>query len=177
MAGQSNRTGNAVDQDQKNLTEKDIERAIDIWKKTIDVQQHFNSIEMQIRNFAVTVLAGIIAAAGLALRDPKDVTVFGFTISSASSILGAAVIIWLAFYFMDRWWCHRLLQGAVSHAQEIENYIKQSVPTISLSNAIRKTSPFYFFGIKRFRVGSNQKIDLFYFLIVVFLMVAAYGVH
>lgn len=177
MATQESENSNEANKEQIRPKEKDIDRAIDIWKKAIDVQQHFNSIEMQIRNFAVTVLAGIIAAAGLALREPEDVVIFGYTISSASAILGAAVIVWLAFYFMDRWWYHRLLQGAVSHAQEIENQLKEVFPVISLSNAIRKTSPFYLFGVKRWRVGSDQKIDLFYFLIVIFLITAAYGVH
>ncbi|MCG8350429.1 MAG: hypothetical protein MI924_21905 [Chloroflexales bacterium] len=36
--------------------EKEVAYALDIWKKTIDVQQHFNTIEMQIRNFAVQAL-------------------------------------------------------------------------------------------------------------------------
>lgn len=35
---------------------------IEAWKKTIDVQQHFNTIEMQIRNIAVTVLTATIGA-------------------------------------------------------------------------------------------------------------------
>jgi len=158
----------------KKPDEKHIGYALEIWKKTIDVQQHFNTIEMQIRNFAVTILAGIIAAAALALREPKSATVFGITITIASLILIAGVIVLLAFYFMDRWWYHRLLQGAVEHAQMIENQLKEHIPALYLSNTIRKSSPFTILWI---RFGSNRKIDAFYFAIIIFLLIAAYGLR
>ncbi len=29
-----------------------VSAALEVWKKTIDVQQHFNDIQMKIRNFA-----------------------------------------------------------------------------------------------------------------------------
>jgi hypothetical protein len=29
---------------------------VEIWKKTVDVQQHFNDLELRIRNFALAVL-------------------------------------------------------------------------------------------------------------------------
>jgi hypothetical protein len=45
---------------------------IDIWKKVVDVQQHFNDLEMRIRNFAITILGALFGAASLALsRDVK----------------------------------------------------------------------------------------------------------
>ncbi|MCG8350428.1 MAG: hypothetical protein MI924_21900 [Chloroflexales bacterium] len=99
---------------------------------------------------------------------------FGFTISIASIILLAGVGVLLAFYFMDRWWYHRLLQGAVEHAQKIENHLKERISALDLSNTIRKWSPLFIF---RVRFGSNRKIDFFYFSIVAFLLIAAYGLR
>src|SRR5262245_57143748 len=50
---------------------------VDAWKKAIDVQQHFNGLELQIRNFAVTVLVGSLAAAGFAMNYRTYISLFG----------------------------------------------------------------------------------------------------
>lgn len=155
---------------QTDLNLEKLKCNVEIWKKVIDVQQHFNIIEMQIRNFAVTILAGIIAAAGLALRDPKDIIIFNLTVSSASAILIAGIIILLSFYFMDRFWYHRLLQGAVTRGAGLETEIKKTLPEIALSQTIQASSPVL-------GIHSNNKIDLFYFIIIAFLAVTAYGVN
>ncbi|WP_367358427.1 hypothetical protein [Methanothrix sp.] len=143
---------------------------VEIWKKVIDVQQHFNAIEMQIRNFAVTILAGILAAAGLALREPKNIKIFNFIVSSASAILIGGIIVLLAFYFMDRFWYHRLLQGAVTQGERLENEIKKTLPEAALSQTIRAGSPVL-------KIRSDRKIDIFYAIIILFLFVAAIGVN
>ena len=48
--------------------EKDFRDVIDVWKKIIDVQQHFNEIELKIRNLFITVMAAIISAVALVLE-------------------------------------------------------------------------------------------------------------
>jgi hypothetical protein len=173
------------------IDDKKITFALEVWKKTIDVQQHFNSIEMQIRNIAVTVLTASIGAAGLVYNqlqqnireaakagqtvpDTNTIRLFKMSFSSSDMILFAGVIAWLAFYFMDRWWYHRLLQGAVKQAQYIENKIQETpyADLMSLSNKIRETSPVKVFGVINLR--SDGKIDIFYFSVVIllFLMIA-----
>lgn len=42
---------------------------VEIWKKTAEVQQHFNDIAMKIRNLYITILAVIAAAYGVLLRE------------------------------------------------------------------------------------------------------------
>jgi hypothetical protein len=143
---------------------------IEIWKTVISVQQHFNTIEMQIRNFAVSILAGILAAAGLALRDPKNITIFNSTVSSASAILIGGIIVLLSFYFMDRFWYHRLLQGAVSRGEDLETEIKKVLPQVALSQTIRANSPVG--GIR-----SDRKIDIFYGIIIFFMLITAIGAN
>jgi hypothetical protein len=56
---------NKEDNMSNEIDEKKATFALEVWKKTIDVQQHFNTIEMQIRNFAITVLTATIGAAGV----------------------------------------------------------------------------------------------------------------
>ena len=43
----------------------ELKMAIEVWKTVVEVQQHFNTIEMQIRNIAITVLTATIGAAVL----------------------------------------------------------------------------------------------------------------
>jgi hypothetical protein len=132
---------------------------IDIWKKIVDVQQHFNDLEMRIRNFAITLLGVLFGAAGLSLS--RDITIqFGrLDVPVGVVLLLAALFTWAAFYFMDRHWYHRLLYGAVKHAEKVENAIKGQIPEIALTDSIRKESAIKFLGLK---VRSTGKIDLFY---------------
>ena len=48
---------------------EEIEQKIEIWKKIIDVQQHFNDIEMRIRNYALTIMGAFVAAIGFTLKE------------------------------------------------------------------------------------------------------------
>src|SRR6266566_3484878 len=93
---------------------------LEIWKKTIDVQQHFNDLELRIRNYAVTILVAVMGAVGLTAGKSLYFNMFGFTESSTTILLEAGLVAWLAFYMLDRWWYHRLLQGAVQHGEAIE---------------------------------------------------------
>ena len=157
------------------MTDEQIKIAVEVWKKTIDVQQHFNDIEMRIRNFAVTMLAAVIGAAGVALKDPAPTaSIFSIDIRLAAWILFAGLIAWLAFYFMDRWWYHRLLQGAVKHAQSIENQMRDIVPSLNLSNSIRKASPIPL--SKKYSLRSDIRIDLFYGVVSALIFALAYFV-
>ena len=42
---------------------------IEIWKKTIDVQQHFNDIEMKIRSLAMTFVVALVGAVGFSIKE------------------------------------------------------------------------------------------------------------
>src|SRR6266567_2070560 len=91
-------------------SDEELDRAVEVWKTTVGVQQHFNDIEMRIRNYALTLLVGILAGAGVALKDKTIVQVAHHSVSLGSVILLAGLIGWLAFYFMDVAWYHRLLK-------------------------------------------------------------------
>jgi hypothetical protein len=164
-----------------NISEdKKLELTIEVWKKVVEVQEHFNTIEMQIRNLAVTVLTTTIGAATFFYKESQStvtqnitssciqsIQLFGLTFSSADLMIFAGLIAWIAFYFMDRWWYHRLLKGAVDHAKLIEDQLKVDIPNIALSNKITSVSPLVFWIL---RINSNTKIDIFYGSVVIILI-------
>jgi hypothetical protein len=131
----------------------------DAWKTAIDVQQHFNQLELQIRNFAVTLLAAVVGAMAFAFKEHYIIAFGAATFSVAVPILCAGIIGWLAFYFMDRFWYHRLLVAAVMHAVDIEKQSETAMPELGLSRAIGKGSPWKVLG---FEIHSSEKIDVFY---------------
>lgn len=131
----------------------------DLWKKTVEVQEHFNDLELRIRNYAVTVLAAIIGLAAYAVKENLQIALLGHRTSIAAITLAGGIIPWLAFYFMDRFWYHRLLYGAVAHGKLIEDRWKECIPELSLTESIGRHSPLRLFG---WEIHSPRKIDLFY---------------
>jgi hypothetical protein len=151
----------------------DIEQTklgVEIWKKTVDVQQHFNDIEMRIRNYALTLLVAVLGAAALAVREGTVLTLGGIETSLAVWILVAGLITWCAFGLMDGLWYHRLLVGSVKHGIALEQELKGKVPNIGLTKAIGDNSPFSFMGRK---VHSSAKLAGFYSIVAVLLVVLA----
>jgi hypothetical protein len=149
------------DQAQEGVGEKKIDdQIVDIWKTSIDVQQHFNDLELRIRNFAVTLLVAIVGAMAFSLKERYVVSIGGISFPLAAAVLCAGIIGWLAFYFMDMHWYHRLLLGSVNHSVAIEKDRAVTMPELGLSRAIGKESPWSLWG--RFNIHSSEKITLFY---------------
>ena len=94
------------------------ELLIEVWKQTIQVQQHFNDIELRIRNYAITLLGAVFGVAAYAFKEhaPTGVII---------GLLLGGLILSYAFYFMDRHWYHRLLIGSVKHGLFIEKNAPQ----------------------------------------------------
>lgn len=109
---------------------------VDMWKKSVDVQQHFNDIEWRIRGLALTVATFAIGAAGVAAKDGTRVGWF----SLGALVVVVGLILWYAFYFVDRVWYHPLLKAAVEQGTEIENEIKKHLPKAGLTDTITTKS-------------------------------------
>jgi hypothetical protein len=166
---------------------------LEAWKTTVEVQQHFNTIEMQIRNIAITVLTATIGAAALVYNQTLDAYNIAVTAGQTPSqtyvvelgtikfsppdmILAGGLIAWLAFFFMDRYWYHPLLLGAVKHAEYIENnlcQISEYGKYISLSNSISKASPVKIWSKE---IHSSSKINIFYGAVAIFLLLIIFFV-
>ena len=148
-------------------SDKHLRTVLDLWRTTIDVQQHFNDLEMRIRNYAVTLLVGVLGATAFAIKESLTFSMFGLNFPVATGVLGAGLIGWLSFYCMDRLWYHRLLYGAVKHGTFIETRLRRVLPEICLTEAIGKESPLKWRGVT---IRSTRKLDLFYLLIVLMLI-------
>lgn len=136
------------------------------WEKTIDVQMHFNSIELQIRNYALTLFTAIIAGIGYLLKEKINIIIKGYIFPSSAAAALIGIIIMCAFYFMDKYWYHKLLKGSVLHAIDIEGVITD--PGLKLTTAIGDSSKVKLLG---WEIDSNKKYYFFYYpLILIFVI-------
>lgn len=134
-----------------------IEMQVEVWKKIVDVQMHFNEIEMKIRNFAILILSAFVGVAGLSLKEGIHIADTRVPIASLIFLLCVGIC-WI-FYFVDRAWYHPLLKAAVEQGQAAERGLSKHLPDIGLAQAIQDKSPYRMFG-KELR--STQKIQVLY---------------
>jgi len=109
---------------------------IDLWKKSVEVQQHFNDIGWRIRGLALTVATFALGAGAVAARDAS----FIGNVSLGAVIVLLGLLLWVAFYFVDRYWYHSLLKGAVKGGTEIEKEIQRHLPKAGVTAAISQAS-------------------------------------
>lgn len=116
--------------------------SVEAWKKTIDVQQHFNEICMKIRNVYATLLAGLFALIGILETRTEDVMIsaFGYEIHGVLFILLGIYGMSMLFYFIDRHWYHRLLVGSVLNGLEVEKYLNKKLVGFKLTSFIGDNS-------------------------------------
>lgn len=178
------------------LTDERRKAIIDVWKTIVGVQQHFNDIGMRIRSMFVTILLALFASIGF-LMDKKPAILFGsLKIQFATLVPIIGALRTALFYFIDRYWYHRLLVGSVNHGMSIEKRYRDEMPELSLTDAIGKASPYAPKGklvrwiaarvVRESRYGqtgnlhSDGKIELFYKsviygLLFVALIIALFG--
>jgi hypothetical protein len=146
---------------------------IEIWKKIVDVQQHFNDLELRIRNFALAVTGAFLGLGGYAIKDGGFTSLLGLHVSVAGIVVFAAIFPLAAFYFMDRLWYHRLLEGSVAAGIKAESSLQSIGFSCELGSEIKAASPFemWFFGWRRVR--SKHKMDLFYVVLFLSLLLVA----
>lgn len=149
---------------------------VEMWKQAIDVQKHFNDIELRVRGLALSVLTLVLGGASLAIQNNTTASYRQIHMPLASLILFGGTILWLTFYFVDQIWYHRLLLGAVKHGEELEDRISESLPGAGLTKAISESSP-YPFKIRFFKwtlwehgIHSTAKVRIFYFAVAGILL-------
>ena len=142
------------------LDDSMLQFAVESWKATVDVQKHFNDLEMRVRNFAITVAGALIASMSFTYQFGLNTQVFGWEFPAGTSLMVAAICAWLGFYFMDRYWYHILLKGAVDHAGSIEKQYGDVLPALKLGSTISKVSgDVRILGIK---MNSTRRLNTFY---------------
>ena len=132
------------------------EISIKIWEKVIDVQMHFNDLCLRVRNFAVSILGVLLGAAAISYRFGGHASIFGISFHTSVIFILLSMIIWLAFFLMDRYWYHELLKGSVHHGQKIEDMLKEAHPEIMLAHSIRDQSH------QSLGMNAARKLNIFY---------------
>lgn len=151
-----------------------IENIIKMWDRTIDVQKHFNDIAFKIKQLVVSI-SSFIVGGGFALisagKINKVVKYNNLEISTISILLFITAFIWIVFYFVDRFWYHPLLKGAVKEGVALENEISNYLPIKGLTKTIGEYSPIVLpvFGV----IHSEAKMNIFYWSIILILLITA----
>lgn len=153
--------------------EQEHKNVIEVWKTCVTVQQHFNDLEMRIRNFAISVAGALIASISFTYQQNLETKVWGYTVPTGLGLVVAAVFAWGGFFLMDRYWYHFLLKGSVQHAGKIEDRYKDEIPEIGLGKTISSASGNV--KILGITMNSDRRLTAFYlagFVILGLLFVA-----
>ena len=172
------------------MNSEDRKHIIDIWKTIVDVQRHFNEISMRIRGMFVTILLATFAAIGFLLNKELNLEVGDFDVQFATVVPLYGVFVTYLFYFIDRYWYHRLLVGSVKHAIMIEKKYNKELPELALSETIGMESPYepgcvvrylakvFLVRHEKFRetgkLHSVGKIEFFYKSVIAVLLLTAF---
>lgn len=155
-------------------SDKDKENIINIWKNVVEVQKHFNDIEIRIRNFAISIFTFIFAGIGFCIKENVFIYKHGVSLSFASLVAFVGIIVITALYIMDKHWYHRLLHASVSQGLDIEKSLSNFYPHINLTTKIKSKSPTSFF-LKKFNIHSDGKLRIFYLMLIVPFLLAFIG--
>lgn len=115
---------------------------IEIWKTVINVQMHFNDISMRIRSMFVTILLALLASIGFVLDKDLTVNLGSASLEFATVLPIFGILGTYLFYFIDRYWYHRLLTGSVKHGLKIEAKYSSRLSELGLTNTIGAESPY-----------------------------------
>lgn len=140
------------------MDEKQI--LLEVWKQTIDTQMRFNDIAMKIRAFALTLVATVLTAQ---------------TFSSGAQgyfAIIALLLVWIAFYLMDRWWYHYLLLGAVLHGSALEERARDLGLTLPENRSLLGlTQKISILNEEALGLKAKYKIDIYYCLVFIALII------
>lgn len=113
---------------------------IEIWKVSQETLQHFNSLQLQLRNFALTVFVAMLTGAGFALKERLFLGTTEVRLGPlAFWICGIGAFVTYGFYVMDRGY-HALLKGANDKLQETEKLLNPELPEAGLATSVTNKS-------------------------------------
>jgi len=148
---------------------------LEMWKQTVTVQQHFNEIEWKIRGLALTALTFTLGAASFTASttdSPRAIDLLGGRASSSAVMILIGLLIWLAFFFVDAGWYHKLLKASVEHGELLEKEIQAYLPGAGLTARISDRSPSRVW-LTKWQLHSSGKLKMFYCTIATMLAVLA----
>lgn len=170
------------------LSDERAKQIIETWKTIVGVQMHFNDIGMRIRAMFVTILLALFASIGFLVDKKLSLEFWIVKIQYATFVPFFGIFGTLLFYFVDRYWFHRLLKGSVNHAIKIEDRYAKELPELGLSAEIGRESFFIprgrlWFAAKMFvrhekfvqkgQLHSDGKLEIFYKSVLLALFLTA----
>lgn len=148
-------------------TKFDKNTALEVWKKMVDVQMHFNEIGLKIRNFALTVYTFILAGIGFLINENISGNIIGMLI-----FLGGIVI--FSFFLVDRNWYHLYLKAVGKKAGEFEEEWFKENPEMKMSTQIaldsNKGEKILF---KKVEYNSTKRFNWFYYPLLISLLLGS----
>jgi len=139
-------------------TDSGLDAIITIWEKVVDLQMHFNEMCMNLRRTAVATLGALLAAGALAFRFGGLVHVFNKDVSIALIFVAVALLVWISFWLMDRFWYHELLRASVSYAEGLGAPAKAAGLSVALDMSAQIRSANH----RSLGLSGGNKINLFY---------------
>lgn len=115
-----------------------LDNLTDAWKTVVEVQQHFNDIEMRIRALCLTLLSTLFGAASYFYH--QSTTAGGFNPLITPYLLAIALAIVLLFWFMDVCWYHVFLRGSVDAGERLEKKMQDEGFPLDLTRSISQRS-------------------------------------
>jgi hypothetical protein len=172
----------------------DVEAHLAMWQKAVDVQMHFNDIGWRIRALGLTVLTFTFGAIGYMYAQSEGIDFLGRLVTPAFIVPVVGAFLWVAFWFTDAGWYHKLLVGSVRDAMRLERLLSQNGVAAELGSLIAAESPIKFYRVptpaelaadtdlkkvaRQFRgkdmeIHSKHKLNIFYGGITGLLIVSA----
>ena len=71
---------------------------VEVWKKVIDLQMHFNEMCMNLRRIAISVLGVLLAAGAIAFRFGGLVEIYEQHVSVAFVFVAIGLLVWFSFF-------------------------------------------------------------------------------
>jgi len=140
---------------------------VEYWKQTTLVQQHFNDISMKVRNFAIVIFSGFLTGVGLSIHNGIFVELFGYKFSAGIIFALAGAVVTQLIHFMDTYWYHVFLKGAVGTSIKVEKEINEILKIDKLADDISSHSQnvtiLSLFGLVHFPIGAQPETSSLYF--------------
>lgn len=133
---------------------------VEYWKQTTLVQQHFNDISMKVRNFAIVIFSGFLTGVALSIHKGIFVDFFGLKLSAGIIFSVAGAFVTQLIHFMDTYWYHVFLKGAVGTSMKVEKEINEILGISQLADGItsqsQNVSILSLFGLIHLPIGTQS---------------------
>lgn len=130
------------------------------WEVCINTQMHFNDVIIKFRSIVLSVF---IASIGFIYGISEKLQ---FTDSTKIKWFGLAMVFWLSCFILDYFYYHKLLLGAVKHAEKFDNNeVFQKIGLVGMTKTI---------SLKITALRTQMTIWLFYLMPLISLMIFVY---